>query len=183
MTKYQRGELMEGWNDCPPPPLSSRESSSTSVSSARSKRRTQRLPVISGESTTPRAPVARGGLSAPPVSGPPTSVSPAPSSESVRPETSESKEVDIEATPDKLRQAVEQSNMDQKQQEFFLKRVIEPYDQLDQPHKEFISEVAQSILAKEEIAKIKGEILKYMMVHNGVSTWCVPLKKLVESCA
>lgn len=91
--------------------------------------------------------------------------------------------MDIEATPDKLRQAVEQSNMDQKQQEFFLKRVIEPYDQLEQPHKEFISEVAQSILAKEEIAKIKGEILKYMMVHNGVSTWCVPLKKLVESCA
>lgn len=169
---------MEGWNDCPPP-MGSRDSSSSSLSSTRSKRRPVRPLAVSPEST--RTPPSGASRTMPPMLGPPTS-GPRPAAPTAVPEVLQKPaEVDLEATPELLRQILASSGLEEKHQVVFVKRVVEAYPQLETQHQQFLSKVAEQLSRKEDCGSIKSEILKYMMVHSGVSTWCVPLKKLVES--
>lgn len=174
MTKFQRGELMEGWNDCPVPLISSRNSSSTSVSSAKSRRRMSR---IVGTATDPAG--ARGPPPSAP-SAPPLGLRTPLVASVIEPAALDAAaDLDIEATGQKLRDIVSTSNV--ADADFFVKRLIEPYETLEVAHKEFVTRIAQGIEAKQSITALKAQVLKYMMINSGVSTWCVPLKKLVES--
>lgn len=178
MTKYQRGELMEGWNDCPPP-MGSRDSSSASVGSVRSKRRPARPPAGSDSA---RAPPTGPARTVPPMLVPPTSGPRPPAAVAAAPENrSEPSDIDLGATPALLRQILADSGLEEKHQTVFVKRVVEAYPQLGAQHQKFVSEVAVQLSRQQDSSSIKSDILKYMMVHSGVSTWCVPLKKLVES--
>lgn len=58
---------------------------------------------------------------------------------------------------------------------------MDPYDAMEPLHQEFLSQIVAGLTAKQPTSELKGQVLNYMMVHNGVSTWCVPLKKLVET--
>lgn len=182
MTKYQRGELMEGWNDCPPP-IGSRDSSSSTVGSIRSKRRPARPPAASEPTPAPPSGPPSGPPRtvppklAPPPAGP-RAHAPAAQPSSFAPESSD---IDLEATPGLLRQILADSGLEEKHQTVFIKRVVEAYPQLEAHHQRFVSEVALQLSRQQDRSGTKSDILKYMMVHNGVSTWCVPLKKLVES--
>lgn len=124
----------------------------------------------------------------PPAPGPPTSTSRASPTESQAPsqaqpgaEPQEVAQLDLAATPELLQQILASSALDQKHRTMFVKRVVEAYPQLEVQHQQFLSLVATRLSSQQDASSIKNEILKYMMVHSGVSTWCVPLKKLVES--
>lgn len=197
MTRYQRGDLMEGWNDCPPPTLS-RDSSSSSISTARSKRRTPRLSgLVSG--TEPPTPRRVSGATAPP-NGPPTVPPGAPPMgrtalaassilgsnlerllNTTGTESAAESFGDINQTPEKLQSILKGADLSANDETFFTKRILDVYPTLSENHKGFVSKIVHGLASGQESATLKGEILNYMMIHSGVSTWCVPLKKLVES--
>lgn len=184
MTKYQRGDLMEGWNDCPPPSLS-RDSSSTSISSTRSKRRNPRLPGLGATAAdapaarrTPAAvpgapPMARNLLSTPSLLASESQVL-----DSVEPPVGTA---NVNETPQKIAEVLKSSNLSEKDESLFTKKLVDAYPSLSESHKEFITQIVDQIVNKQQPSVLKGEILNYMMVNSGVSSWCVPLKKLVES--
>ncbi|WEJ95938.1 hypothetical protein PSN45_003469 [Yamadazyma tenuis] len=47
--------------------------------------------------------------------------------------------------------------------------------------KQFVTEVLEQIKTGADSAILKSSIVEYMMVNDGVSSWCAPLKKLVDS--
>lgn len=180
MTKYQRGELMEGWNDCPVPLLLSRSSSSSSVSSAKSRKRMSRM-VAPATTAAPDTAAARRGppsaLAPPPVSARDQPAAPG----TAQPAAGEENTLNTEATGETLRSIVAARALPERDAEFFAKRLIEPYEALGAEHKAFVTRIVNGLAASEPSAKLKGEVLNYMMVNSGVSGWCVPLKKLVET--
>lgn len=88
---------------------------------------------------------------------------------------------DINETPEKLREILRGASWSDIDKAFFMKRIVEPYANLTENHKGFVSKIVNGLSSGQDTAALKGEILNYMMIHSGVSTWCVPLKKLVES--
>lgn len=85
----------------------------------------------------------------------------------------------MNATLGTLESILKDAELLEKDEQFFTKRLVEPYASLDEAHKRFITSIVNGI--KSQKAGLKSEILNYMMVNSGVSTWCVPLKKLVET--
>lgn len=88
---------------------------------------------------------------------------------------------DVNNTPATLTSILKEANLSEKDETFFTKRLVDVYSGLEEPHKTFITGIVNGIASKQAAAGLKGEILNYMMVNSGVSTWCVPLKKLVET--
>lgn len=82
-----------------------------------------------------------------------------------------------------LREACQSSAFTEADRAFFARRLVDPYDTLSGAHQDFIAAIILGLKAHETKALLKAQILNYMMVHTGVSTWCVPLKKLVELSA
>lgn len=167
MTKFQRGELMDGWNDCPTLPTLSRESSSSSLSSARSKKRSCRVYGLGSDPGLRRVPTPI--LS----SGPP----PMPSSTVV----SECEEIDVSSTREKLITMVTTSGLSEQNVSFYDKHLVAVYDTLQPEHQLFISKIVEGLIRKDPTNVLKGSILAYTMNNSGISTWSVPLKKLVET--
>lgn len=154
MTKFQRGELMEGWNDCPQIMMQA-NSSSTSVGS-RSKRRTPRA-YGSGYSSQ-------------------TSVS----SESTAPPREFSAE-ELRQMKETIATHVGQGEFKDEDKAFVTERLIEAFDGLEAQHQQFVARIADELLQKQKRpSQLKNEVLTYMMANSGVSTWAVGLKKLVE---
>lgn len=189
MTRFQRGELMEGWNDCPP---LSRDSSTSSLSS-RSKRRTPRP---SGIASRPEA-VSRAPSEGPPLVPMLPTSSGAESSGSAEKgsaiergsstenagttetmEASQQTEVDVSATPGKLRELL--APLPEKDATFLTKRLVDTYDALDAAQQRFLTRIVDGITAGHTKSELRADVVAYMKDHSGVSTWCMPLKRLVD---
>lgn len=179
---------MEGWNDCPPSTLS-RDPSNSSISSSRSKRRTPRLSGLAVGVNTPSPRRTPSTL----VDAPPIGRTLLVSSfllastletlllNTTNPEALAADFGDVNETPEKFHNIFKSANLSAKDETFFTKRLVDVYPTLGDNHKEFITRIVDGITNKETSASLKGEILNYMMVNSGVSTWCVPLKKLVDT--
>lgn len=172
MTKYQNGELMEGWNDCPTPMLS-RDLSTSSINSARSKKRQTRLYGLAPSSAPGSSPNS-AKLSQVPPTGPVSSLS------SVKSENSTPASVPLEDVPHILSSILQASPLNDRDKTLISSRVVDVFDSLDEQHKAFIAKIVSGLEDRQSPAKLKGEIVTYMMMATGVSLWCVPLKKLVE---
>lgn len=60
-------------------------------------------------------------------------------------------------------------------------KILASIDKLDDNHKNFIHGINQDIKQGTDKNILKNQIVEFMMVNDGVSSWCVPLKKLVEN--
>lgn len=151
-TKSQRGEVSEGWNDCPPV-LRSRDSSGTRRRAYRVGSYTSRDNSTSDLSTTLK--------------------SNNPSSEVLSiGEIPLSSIDDVESDFGDL--AAKPSKLSQKELEFYINKVRKQLPLLSVDHLSFIHQIISNS------ANSKDQIVQYMLVNDGVASWCVPLKKLVE---
>ena len=201
LTKYQRGESIEGWNDCPVYiPSSSSTSSLNSGSSRTSRKRPPRrlghkidgTPVSSRSSTpvnvpTPTPPIPSGSLN--------SSINLKRDHEPTDNLSGEKNQVNtgnnaaIDDTTinsmldDLLRHPTTLQENEIKHYQNKLKGVVSTLNEND---KVFLSDILVKVLRVppngdgRSTANIKQEILMYMMANLGVSTWCAPLKKTIE---
>lgn len=140
LTKYQKGELMEGWNDCPPMMVQSLNSSSSSVD----KKGKQ-----SDKSKSP-------------------SSSTIPFDESVN--ITEVVEEFLQmpnSLPDKMLSQIKA-------------KLFNGTGTMKDSHKRFVCEISLEAKNGSDAISLKNKIIEFMMVNDGVSSWCVPLKKFVE---
>lgn len=136
LTKYQRGDPMEGWNDCPPI-MVQKNASSTSLGSRKSS-------------------------------------SAKPANENMIEE-----EIDIEdiinkftAYPTKASERIFSQIKD---------KLIKSAETMTYEHKAFMAEILDQLQNGAQVPLMKAQIIDYMMIHDGITTWCSPFKKLVES--
>ncbi|GEQ72829.1 hypothetical protein JCM33374_g6517 [Metschnikowia sp. JCM 33374] len=180
MTKYQRGELMEGWNDCPVPVSTTPKGVADKTSKAR--KRISRLPVVGSQPNSSES--FAGGSSRSSLMPPMPSTLPPPPKAAPRAGAIEAvaeEELDFQENEAKLRKLVESAELSDKDKEFFSKRLVDAFPSLDPQHKTFVSQIVNGLAAKDASGPLKTQILNYMMANSGVSMWCVPLKKLVET--
>ncbi|CUM50213.1 unnamed protein product [Debaryomyces tyrocola] len=201
LTKYQRGESIEGWNDCPVYiPSSSSTSSLNSGSSRTSRKRPPRrlghningTPISSRSATpvsipTPTPPIPARNLSSSinldrdlkPINN--------PSGKKDQADTEGDTDIDDTSIntmlDDLLRHPSTLQVNEIKHYQSKLKNVV---SMLKGNDKLFLNDILVKVLRVpsdgygRSIANIKQEILMYMMANQGVSTWCVPLKKTIE---
>ncbi|KAM9924942.1 hypothetical protein OXX59_004181 [Metschnikowia pulcherrima] len=188
MTKYQRGELMEGWNDCPVPVPTSSSGTSSSTSSAKARKRMSRVPIIGGSnSSESSASSSRSSVMPPiPCSLPVPPKGPAKTTPSEAPtcipaDESGSDSFDAQQSEARLRDLIASAALADREKEFFEKRLVDAFPSLASPHQRFIAQVVDGVAAKAAGGALKTQVLNYMMMNSGVSTWGVPLKKLVET--
>lgn len=201
LTKYQRGESIEGWNDCPVYiPSSSSTSSLNSGSSRTSRKRPPRrlghnidgTPISSRSATPVSIPTPT-----PPI--PPRNLSSSINLErdlklinnfsGKKDEVDTKGDTDIDDTTintmldDLLRHPTTLQVNEIKHYQSKLEDVVSTLNDND---KLFLNDILVKVLKVpsngdgRSIANIKQEILMYMMANQGVSTWCAPLKKTIE---
>lgn len=151
---------MEGWNDCP---ILSRESSSSSVSSIRSKKRAPRLYGLANNSDPSFRRVAS---------------LPAATTSSVN--LVLESPVDLDAAKQKLITLLQSPELLESDRTFYEKRLLSVFDALETQHKQFVANIIV-LVGKTEPQTLKDGILAYMTNNSGISIWCVPLKKLVDT--
>lgn len=128
LTKYQRGDAMEGWNDCPTPISLSQNNSQVSLSGDEVRQKREELLVQLGK-------VFELPLSLP--------------------------ERELAHYKNKLQNQIPVVN---------------------EQHLPLIESVFSDLLAGDtNSSKLKLDVVDYMMNHDGVSSWCSPLKKIVSS--
>ena len=181
LTKYQRGDTIEGWNDCPLPLArsgapkkrvlgrllydSSRESSTVDLSS---------------ETSSILTPTSKTSSSVELTSTPPT---PAPVSKQVptQPETqpqSATSVVDVETVKSKLDDVLSvPSQLPERELLFYKNKVLGHIDGLSRDHLQFLYHTLENV----GDANLKKDVVQYMIANDGVSGWCSPLKKLLEN--
>lgn len=137
LTKYQRGDPMEGWNDFPSGMISKLNDSSVSLGSRHSSL---------SENTSK--------LNPPPYSG------------DIVPLIEEICQYPTQLQPRTMAQ---------------LKlKLLNLAAKLTPNHKQFIVDIGQQ-LKLNEIGSLKQDIVSFMMINDGVSSWCVPLKMIIEN--
>lgn len=195
LTKYQKGEAMEGWNDCPPDVMmlhsdtSSSSLSSTRSSSSSTRRKAKRVSMTFGGSNPSlqtNQPGAANGLftsiNALPLGPPPKSrVNPLPLS-LVR------KERDHNEVQGFLNAVTESPLSLSKEEIDDCKSKITSQMELLNADKLMVlgDFLERTVLAQKThdavaLTQIKTDIVKYMMANDGVSAWCTPLKRIVSS--
>ena len=131
LTKYQRGDLIEGWNDCPVP-LAHKE------------------------------PIQHASLQ---------------------------QEIDTHKVIDILNKLF-QCNIDLPEREIkhYETKLVNSVDKMSKSNINFVYHMCDRILQyqsqgsfSEVRNELKNEVIEYMMVHEGVSSWCSPLKKIITS--
>lgn len=176
VSRSQRGEACEGWNDCPP--MIRRDVSSTSLP----KRRAHRI----GSNYSSRDNSTNdlsSTLNALPVLPP----MPKPLSSPIVSSVSSSQEnVDhIKTDPvslDKVELEFESftqlpTKLSSKELDFYTNKIKKSLESLSLQDLQFLS---QTILAGNETGT-RQSIVEYMVLNDGVSSWCSPLKKLIEN--
>ncbi|WPK24229.1 hypothetical protein PUMCH_001496 [Australozyma saopauloensis] len=153
MTKYQRGEAMEGWNDCPLPMLSK-------GTAPRSRKRTLRTG-MPGQANTLNSDLANESLE---------SITPAP----VQRTNNNTPEVNLREIESIYGLAGQEGGS-------IVANLIEILATLEEPHKAFLNEILTPIVAKEPATGLKGQIVKYMMMNSGASLWCMDLQRLIDT--
>lgn len=177
---------MEGWNDCPLPVPTSNQGAPTLSATLKARKRMSRLPVVSGPTSSTESSVSGSSrsLMMPPIPStlpPPPRGIPKAGVTETQVHVEDEKTVDFTGSEAKLRALVEAAAISGKERDFFTKRLVDAFPTLAEPHKKFISLIVDALDAKEHSGPLKTQVLNYMMVNSGVSTWGVPLKKLVET--
>lgn len=154
MTKYQRGEAMEGWNDCPLPMLAG-------GGGGRARKRTSRAinlrriihanPAVSPES-------ALASTSAPPL--PPADVS-------------------KEIVDSKLRIVAEKFQLKDNETDL-IRKLSNFLEALNPEELRFLDGILGSLLANPPPVGLDGQISHYMMKTGKESDWCMSLSTLVK---
>lgn len=153
MTKFQRGELMEGWNDCPD--IMMLASSSNSSIGSRLKRRTPRA----YGANSPQDNVASNTLAVP----------------------KEYSEDELRRVKLSIEEYVKEGLFKDQDKEFVTERLVKTFDTLDRSHQQFVAQIAEAVISKlKKPGQLRTEVLTFMMANSGVSTWAVGLKKFVE---
>ncbi|EGW30074.1 uncharacterized protein SPAPADRAFT_63692 [Spathaspora passalidarum NRRL Y-27907] len=232
LTKYQRGDAIEGWNDMPTNMMmSSSNNSTTSVSSSvssRSRKRVSRVGmnfdgsgIIPGVNSSgsgvasPAPPISTPPVSAPirgppppaaaaaaaAAAAPPISTTPTPASAPPRkistsiaqqePTASESAKTSS-ITSDQVISLLDQTlelplSLPERELAHYKTKLNQSIPSLASNHLSFLQDILSRLLSayKEDHAqakaKIKADVVEYMMNQEGVSLWCSPLKKIVTS--
>lgn len=199
LTKYQRGESIEGWNDCPVYiPSSSSTSSLNSGSSRASRKRLPRRVSHNIDGTPIPSP------SATPVSIPPT-IPPIPTrnltssinlQRDLKPNNiplvnKDHFDMDPEVNDTTLNSMLDEllrhpTVLQENEIKHYQNKLGNVVSSLNDNDKIFLNDLLVKVLKasterdSKSITNIKQEILAYMMANQGVSSWCAPLKKTVE---
>lgn len=154
-TKSQRGEVTEGWNDCPAL-VRSKDTPTT-------RRRAYRVASHSsreGSTTDLSATLKSNNASREVLTEPVVDVA-------------ESSIVEVESDFSDL--MAKPSKLSTKELDFYINKVRKQLPLLGSSHISFIHQIITNP------TNSKDRIVNYMLVNDGVASWCVPLKKLVES--
>lgn len=194
LTKYQRGESIEGWNDCPVLPTNSSSSSLNSTSSKPSRKRLPRRIShnINGSTAPMSLPTTPHIPTTPPI--PPilnqnltSSINLVQQGDDLETKAPESMYVNLDdATINlELEELLHHpTSLQENEIRHYQNKLSNIVSSLKQDDKIFLNSVLTRVLKDPinggEKTIIKEEILAYMMAHQGVSGWCVPLKKIVE---
>ncbi|KAK6461623.1 hypothetical protein DFJ63DRAFT_186273 [Scheffersomyces coipomensis] len=191
LTKYQRGEQMEGWNDCPSVmmKLSNNSSSSTSLNSLRKRRVGSGVSIYSINDSS-------SSLN----SGYPASRTPSLSLDKIRSVSTTSTTIcttpprsSISAPPQEpisKQELISQlttvlelpTSMSEREIAQYKSKLTSQFEIISNDnHMRFISRMFKFIESKTDIDSIKNDIVQYMMMNEGTSGWCTPLKKIVTS--
>lgn len=200
LSSAQRGDPVEGWNDCPPMMMNT-NGSSTSVN--KMKKRAQRvghninnnsntsllgiggslnMAASPSRSELPPTPckVSQGGLSGP---------SPLASNTQIKDDVDDD---DVSTTTTDVGQLLEslflaKSLLLDREHDHYAKKLKDVHSTLELNHMTFLVSVLQKVdsaakaKANAQIPSIKSDVVQYMIMNDGVSGWCIPLRKVVES--
>ncbi|EDK46869.1 hypothetical protein LELG_05050 [Lodderomyces elongisporus NRRL YB-4239] len=126
LTKYQRGDAIEGWNDCPTPVMMSKNNSTISLGETVRRNREETMELCDKVFTLP--------IQLP--------------------------ERELTHHKQKLQTQIQTMN---------------------ETHLHFLAtvfhEVIEGTIERKELA---NQVVEYMMAHEGVASWCSPLKKIVS---
>lgn len=136
LTKYQRGDLMEGWNDCPTVMVQKNVSSGS----------------LGSRSSSIAKPI---------------------NDETIQ------EEIDIEQIINKITSYPTKASDRVFNQ--IKDKLLKSIDSMKYEHKVFINDISNQLQLGVETSILKAQIIEYMMVNDGITTWCSPFKKLVES--
>lgn len=194
MTKYQRGDPILGWNDCPVMLNTSNNSSSTSL---KSKKKFQRVGLNFEGSTTPQPGLNRipssttnSFASAPPSRS--ISISSQSSMVATSPNTSDqvgNNSVTVESTIDLLEDVFHiGSTLPEREFNHHKTKLSSQIRTASLLHLRFLHEILHEITEVQNtgdklsrLDSIKQEVVEYMMANDGVSGWCTSLKKVISS--
>ncbi|KAK6201216.1 uncharacterized protein RJT21DRAFT_1168 [Scheffersomyces amazonensis] len=199
LTKYQRGESMEGWNDCPA--IMMQASNNSSLTSLSSRKRKVQLTSISDNSLTgslrsldsisiPPPPPSRSVSSSFTTQVPPPppsrSVSISSTITSVSEIEHESKTINKLDLIELLEKTLKFTNtMSERESQLCKSKLMTQFDILSNQHLIFINEILKTItdstIDSLLLTKVKNDIIQYMMINDGTSAWCTPLKKIIIS--
>lgn len=201
LTKYQRGESIEGWNDCPVYiPSSSSTSSLNSGSSRTSRKRPPRrlghniygTPTSSRSATpvsipTPTPPIPTKNLSSSiNLERDVKSINNSSVTES-QADTGSGTDIDDKTINTMLDELLRHpTTLQVNEIKHYQNKLKDVVSSLNDSSKLFLNDILVKVLKVpsdgdgRSIANIKHEILLYMMANQGVSTWCAPLKKTIE---
>lgn len=173
-----------GYNDCLPSVFGSKKTTKISSSSRR--------PIISHSEIKP--PVQSSAAAPLSASAPPPSVSPSTSVSDAETEcTSVTDGDDIggadskQVTPDLISHQLQQvlsikSTLPDREFKHYKSRLETNLPKLPMDQMTIISKCLESVLVDSDNQQnVKQDIIDFMMHHNGVSIWALPLRKVVES--
>ncbi|KAK6454268.1 uncharacterized protein RJT20DRAFT_57470 [Scheffersomyces xylosifermentans] len=207
LTKYQRGDPINGWNDCPI--LSSSVNSSSTSLNKVGRKKFQRVGHSFDGNSTPSPTLAstpRFTDSPPiPTSRPgslPPSRTASISSSVIDTSFTASGEADTSSTeslskvsPDEAIELLEKVlgfsySLPERELTHYKAKLTTQIQTVSSAHLQYLNSVLEKLLEISQLngnAKVesldaaKKDVVQYMMKHDGVSSWCSPLKKIVSS--
>lgn len=179
MTSYQNVSESEikGYNDCPVLDYQ-RTSSSSSLKTRR------RLVSHNNSSTTLTSNTSTTSLNGPTPIPRPSSVGLLKKTES---QTSlsapkvEDSEIPNEELLDKLKEILKlETSLQEREFKHYEKRLVDHLNKglNNESHKKVLYSSLENYQNKEQV---KNDLIKFMLVNDGVSTWCLPLRKILEN--
>lgn len=204
LTKYQRGDQAEGWNDMPLIMMNASQLHSTTPKPRRKATRvahnlnsstpyvsypmlatppsSHSLPTSSFPSSaslvTPRISSSNSTLLLPPTKPPchaPVSLS------SEQAHVSRLNEFCSPAQVNEvLREFSKESSLTTIEYNACVEMLISLLDSLTVPQLLFCQEIL-TLAMNNTPQQVRSEVVNYMMLNNGVSSWCIPLRRLVEN--
>ncbi|CCH45093.1 hypothetical protein BN7_4671 [Wickerhamomyces ciferrii] len=176
MTSYQNVQesQIKGYNDCPILDYSSKNSSSTSLKSRR-----RLVSQLNNTITTN----LDGSIPKPPTSLKPPSFKTHESNETG--ETTTDQPTTESISDEELLKLVEKiiklpNSLPEREFNHYSKRILDNFQKgiNNEQYKLIIYKNLQNYSNKEQV---KNELIKFILSNDGVSTWCLPLRKVLEN--
>lgn len=181
LTSAQRGDKVEGWNDCPVVSASSLTSLVTKSKRTRVYHSSNNNLVSDLNFATVSSPppsTASLAVISPPTP-PPTSLStlslevPAETEDKVTPLLKSLNPKEL------LEQVLAKTKLLDKEKVFYEAKI--PLDTMNATHKEFVATLLGRALIGENLTVLKKDLVEFMVCSDGVSSWCSALKKILSS--